>query len=102
MKTEPREKQIQDKIVAYLKTLDHCWYYVTTGNLRGRAGVPDILVCYRSGFIGLEVKRPSGKPTELQLREIKKITDANGLASIVRSVDDVKEIIETQDQIWVE
>ena len=40
------------------------------GNNYGSTGVPDILVCYRGGFYGIEVKQPGKKATPLQEHNI--------------------------------
>lgn len=55
--------------------------------------VANIICCCRGRFYGFEVKGPRGKPTELQTSVIKKINGAQGTAGIVRSVDDVKELL---------
>lgn len=89
-----REKLIENKIKEYLKTVtglffwkEHCGMYTT-------AGIPDIIVCYKGRFIALEVKNEVGKATVLQLATIKHIREAGGIAKIVRSVEEVKEIID--------
>ena len=59
--------------------------------------MPDIICCYKGRFLGLEVKLPSGKLTELQKRAIEKINRAGGIACRVESVDDVKAVIARVD-----
>jgi len=49
--------------------------------------------CLRGKMFALEVKRPGGKATELQLHELKRIRDAGGMAAVVESVNEVKEIL---------
>ena len=61
----------------------------------GTAGIPDIICCYKGRFIGLEVKQPSGRLTELQKRTIDKINTTGGIALRVNSVSEVKSLIET-------
>ena len=63
----------------------------------GTAGIPDIICCYKGRFLGLEVKQPSGRLTELQKRTIDKINTAGGIALRVDSVAEVKSLIETLD-----
>ena len=100
MQKNPLEKQVQKKIVDYLKTLaPDLWYYSTTGNLRGRAGVPDVVGCYCGKFFAIEVKRPIGKgATPLQKNQIQQINDADGLAFVARSVAFVKEVLESDSE----
>ena len=49
----------------------------------GRSGVPDIIVCYKGKFIGIECKAGKGKLTALQERNIKQIKHNQGLAIVV-------------------
>ena len=60
----------------------------------GTAGIPDIICCCHGRFCGFEVKTEDGKPTGLQSASIRKIRDAGGTAAIVRSVDDVRKLLE--------
>lgn len=49
-------------------------------------GLPDLIMCYRGRFVGLEVKMPEGVVSTIQKRRIQEIRDAGGYAFIVRSV----------------
>ena len=60
----------------------------------GTAGIPDIIACIRGHFFGFEVKTDTGKPTELQKATIRKILKCGGTAAFVRSVDEVRALIE--------
>ncbi len=92
----PSEKSIRDAIVKYLKTVG-AWHIVTTGV--GRAGVPDLLVCYLGYFIALEVKKPiGGVKSRLQKIEIERIVKAGGVGMFVTSVEEVKTIIGEVDK----
>ena len=57
-------------------------------------GIPDIIACIRGHFFGFEVKTDTGKPTELQKATIRKILKCGGTAAVVRSVDEVRALIE--------
>jgi len=86
------EKQLQLKILTYLKGVPDCWpVKVMVAN---RNGVPDLLVCFHGRFIGLEVKTPSGRTTPLQEAQLDAIRDAGGVGAVVRSVDDVIAVLE--------
>jgi hypothetical protein len=56
-------------------------------------GVSDIIGCLpKTGrFLAIEVKRPSGKPTQEQQQFIDTINDAGGLAFVAHSVEEVEE-----------
>ena len=88
-----REKAIENKIKQYLKTVEDLYFFKEHGGLYGTAGVPDIICCYKGQFIALEVKAPDGKATALQDATIKRIRKAGGVAEVVRSVEEAKEII---------
>lgn len=60
----------------------------------GTAGIPDIICCYRGHFYGFEVKTEVGRPTKLQEATIRRINEAGGTALIVRSVEEVRRVLE--------
>lgn len=81
------EQKIQAKIMEYLKSKGAYRVKIEAASV---AGVPDILVCYKAMFIGIEVKKSkSSQPTELQLENINMIRQAGGLADVVSSLPDV-------------
>ena len=88
-----KEKSIENKIKQYLKTVEDLYFFKEHGGLYGTAGVPDIICCYKGRFIALEVKAPDGKATALQNATIRRIIGAGGIARIVRSLEEVKEIL---------
>jgi len=89
------EAAITAAITRYLKTVPHCFFFKEHGGQYGTAGLPDIIVCYRGRFVAFEVKTPSGRPSKLQEITIQRIKAAKGQACIVRSVEDVKQILDT-------
>lgn len=91
-----KEKAIENKIKAYLKTIGGLFFFKEHGGLYGTAGVPDIICCYKGLFIAFEVKAESGKATALQDATIQRIRKAGGIAEVVRSVEEVKRIIESK------
>lgn len=62
----------------------------------GRAGIPDIIGCYRGLFVAIECKAGKGKTTALQEREINAIRTAKGLAFVINeeNVDQLKELLQ--------
>jgi len=81
------EQKIQAKIMEYLKSKGAYRVKIEAASV---AGVPDILVCYKAMFIGIEVKKSkSSQPTELQLENINMIRQAGGLADVVSSLPEV-------------
>lgn len=78
------ESRFQDKVIKYLKSLDGCWHFkVFGGGTFQRAGIPDIVGCYRGRFFALELKADNGRASELQLYNIAKINEAGGYARLL-------------------
>lgn len=87
------ETELVKKIKDYLGGVADCFYWKEHGGEYGTAGIPDIIVCYRGRFLAFEVKVGKNKPTVLQEQTIRKILRVGGYALVVRSVEEVKEII---------
>lgn len=89
------EKRVKDKVVAQLKALGAYYFYPVTGGF-GASGVPDIIVCYKGRFFGLECKANGNKPTKLQQLNIDKINSAGGIALVINedNMNEVKTILE--------
>lgn len=88
------EKQFEEKVKKWLK--EHgAWYVKTWSNGVQRAGIPDLIICWKGRFIGLELKAERGRATALQLYELQKIQEAGGVAHVVRPSDweDVKKFL---------
>ena len=101
------ESNIQKAILDYLQyqeNLSKLWFVrsasgeVNTDTGRrfktGKKGCPDILLCYRGRFIGLEVKTAKGRQSKAQVEAQKRIEACGGKYYIVRSIDDVIDILE--------
>ena len=73
-----KELDIVKAIMKYLKTVPGCFCWKENGGMYGTAG---------------EVKTEDGKPTKLQEAAIRKILAAGGTALVVRSVDEVRTVI---------
>jgi Holliday junction resolvase len=66
------------------------------------SGMPDLMACFRGFLIGLEVKTPTGRPTELQKHNIELIINAGGYGIFPTSVEDVVKLlklIEVEDNL---
>ena len=59
------------------------WYVKFFANSFTKSGIPDILACVNGYFVGIEVKAQNGKPSELQLHNIRKIRQAGGFAVVL-------------------
>ena len=77
------EKNFENKIKKFLKD-ENCWFVkYWAGAQFTKEGIPDLLICCNGHFIGCEVKAEKGKPSELQLYNIKKIQEAGGIAMVL-------------------
>jgi Holliday junction resolvase len=85
-----REQQIQGRIIKYLESVGAYCVKVVQAT---KAGVPDILCCHQGRFYGFEVKTATGRVSKLQEYNIERIREAGGGGGVVRSVEDVKEIL---------
>lgn len=90
------EKQFETRIKRYLDSKG-CWYVKFFANRNTKVGVPDILACCGGVFVGIEVKGPCGRPSELQLYNCRRINKAGGVAAVVwpDDFDQLKSIIDT-------
>lgn len=91
------EQDLVNKIKKYLQTKQDLFFWKEHGGQYGTAGIPDIIVCYKGKFIAFECKKPGGKPTILQKITLNKINKAKGIAMVVTSLEEVKDIIENID-----
>ena len=85
------EKKVKMKVVEILKGFGVYYFYASTGGY-GASGVPDIICCYKSRFIGIECKAGKGKTTALQDKNIAQIIAQGGLAIVVNedNIEDVR------------
>lgn len=76
------EKQFEAKIKKFLKD-NNAWFVKYFANGYTKVGVPDILACVDGHFLGIEVKASNGKPSPLQIHNLRKIDDAGGFAVLL-------------------
>lgn len=72
------EKNFENKVKDFLQR-EGCYFikYWGGGDFT-RAGVPDLLVCCKGTFVGVELKASNGKPKLLQIHHLKGIDQAGG------------------------
>lgn len=83
-------------VAAIVREFRHAGGFVekTHGNDYTRIGMPDLVGCFRGRYIAIEVKAPGKKATPAQLRVLEEIRAAGGLAYVMDSVDEVRQLIE--------
>jgi Holliday junction resolvase - archaeal type len=88
-----KKSDILKAILRYLKIIHGCFAWKEHGGMYSTAGVPDVITCIGGRVYAFEVKTEKGKPTALQEAIIRKILVAGGVAVIVRSLDEVRAVI---------
>lgn len=86
------EQQIQKKIFKYLISVGA---YVIKVISASKAGVPDIICCYKGIFIAIEVKTPGTRDnvSALQQYNLEQVMKAGGLTLVAWEVEQVEELI---------
>lgn len=89
------EGKVKKQVTTILKAHGAYYFSPVTGGF-GRSGVPDIVVCYRGKFIGIECKAGKGQPTALQLKNLAQIREQGGIALVVNedTVEGVQELMQ--------
>ena len=90
------EKNFENKVKKFLKG-NGCWVLkYWAGSAYTKSGIPDLLVCCNGYFLGVEVKAPNGKPSELQLYNVRKIREAHGIGIVLYpdQFDDFKYMVQ--------
>lgn len=90
------EAKVKKVVVQQLKDLGAYYFYPVTGGYGG-SGVPDIVGCIDGIFFGIECKAGRNKPTPLQLKNLKDIETAGGIALVVNeeNMRDIAQLLNT-------
>lgn len=91
-----KEKSFEKRIKDYLKKNGHWFVKYWAGAAFTKSGIPDLLICFNGQFLGLEVKAANGKPSQLQLYNLKKIDESGGFGILLypKMWDDFKLFLE--------
>lgn len=88
-----KESRIQKKILDYLNSLEHSYFFKYQSSIYTPAGIPDVIGVYEGKFFAFEIKNEKGKTSKLQEYVIQQLREAGGEAYVVHSVSEVKQII---------
>lgn len=94
------ESEIKKKIKDYIESRGGFWTAVK-GGAHSKTGDPDLIVCYKGRFVGVEVKTCTGKVSDWQMLRKGQIESAGGIFCIARCVEDVKGALDDIDR-WVD
>jgi Holliday junction resolvase len=88
------EKKVKQKVVKILEEAGAYYFYPVSGGY-GASGVPDVVACFKSKFIGIECKAGKNVPTALQLKNLAQITKNGGYSLIINeeNVEDLSDCI---------
>lgn len=56
-------------------------------------GYPDIDFLYLGVYVGIELKVPGNKPTDLQVKKLNAINENGGIGKVVYSLKEVEELV---------
>lgn len=59
------------------------WYFKVWGGGYQKSGIPDLILNVNGLFVGVELKAENGRPSELQLYNIRAIRNAHGIAFVL-------------------
>ncbi len=76
------ENAVKARIKALLE-VHNAYRVMPVSNGMGAHGIPDFLVCHHGRFIGIEAKAGKGRPTELQLSNLRRIDEAGGIGLVI-------------------
>lgn len=91
------EKNFENRVKKFLKEQGVWFLKYWGGGTYTKSGIPDLLACCNGHFLGIELKAPKGKASELQMHTLKQIDKAGGFAILLypKHFDDFKEFIKT-------
>ena len=88
------EAKLKSEIKEYLKTFPNIFMHSVPGAAFGKVGAPDIVVCYKGRYIGIEAKTYEGRFSEWQKTRKAQIEAAGGIAIFARSIEDIRKVME--------
>lgn len=71
------------------------WYFKVWGGGMQKSGIPDLIACINGVFFGVELKSETGRPSDLQKKNVAFINQGNGFGVILypKGFDDFKEMV---------
>lgn len=90
------EAKVKSKVKAIIK--EYGAYSITPFTAGfGASGAPDIIVCYKGKFIGVECKAGKNQPTALQESHLSNIEKCGGHALVIRetNIDSLRDLFDS-------
>lgn len=105
------EGKLKEQVKRLLKSRG-AWWYMPVQNGMGVVGIPDLIVCYKGIFLGMETKAPVKNPrapaklwakaTPNQKNRIREIWGAGGCAAVIESMGAASAMLESVDHNLVQ
>lgn len=76
------EKNLENRMKKFIETMGG-WQVKFHANSFTKSGIPDCLCCVEGRFVAVEVKSSQGKPSPLQIHQLKQIDKAGGYAILL-------------------
>lgn len=88
------EKNLENRMKKFIETCGG-WQVKFHANSFTKTGIPDVLCCVKGRFVAVEVKASKGRPSPLQIHQLKQIDNAGGYAILLYpdNYDEFKEFI---------
>lgn len=88
MSVSTPEGKVKDRVRFIFKQINSrwpgkLWHCMPMGQMYGKRGVPDFLVCLNGNFVAIEVKAEGGKLSATQKLELNQIGLARGYTFVV-------------------
>ncbi len=87
------ESHLQAKLLLGLRATAECYPINTIGGIHVERGTPDLVVCFRGEFLGIEVKAKDGRVRPLQRYRLEQIAAAGGVGILVKGDAGVKALL---------
>lgn len=81
------------KSIKYLNSFPKSNFFPYSPGPFGKRAVSDIVGCYKSHFVAIEIKIGKDTPTPLQKRFIRKVQESDGFARACWSIEEVKQFV---------
>ena len=94
------EGKFAKRAIAYLEGRG-AWVFKVHGgdNPFQQVGIPDLLICYRGRFAGIELKQPDEKPSARQKHVMRLIEEAGGITAVAENLDQVEAVLTRLDRL---
>lgn len=81
------EKNFENRVKKFLKEQGCYFIKYWGGGTYTKSGISDLIVCCNGHFVGIEVKAEKGKPSELQIYNLREIDKAGGYGILLYPKD---------------